>query len=157
MTDSTLQTKNTASKAKSRVAPCFALSLRKANRVLTQFYDRDMSPHGIKITQFAILRAVYYLGEATNRSLQNVLVLDQTTLSRNLKPLLRDGYLETRPGRDKREKVLQLTAAGKQLFHAAAEDWQQTQSDLKALLGDELIAQLLTVGDAIVDLKDTSS
>lgn len=142
--------------AKAGIEPCLALRWRQANRVLTQIYDQNMSGQGIKITQFAILRTVYYMGEATNSSLQNVLVLDQTTLSRNLKPLIRDGYLETRPGRDKREKILQLTESGKELFLNASQDWHETQQQLKASLGTELVEQLLSVGSAIVDLKDTS-
>ncbi|MBU3071330.1 MarR family winged helix-turn-helix transcriptional regulator [Aestuariicella sp. G3-2] len=136
------------------IEPCLALKLRQANRVLTQIYDQDMNGQGIKITQFAMLRAIYYMGEATNRSLQEVLVLDQTTLSRNLKPLIRDGYIQSQPGRDKREKVLQLTDEGKALFKSASKDWRHTQQQLKATLGDELVDKLLSVGDAIVELKD---
>lgn len=142
------------SSIKSHIEPCLALKLRQANRVLTQIYDQDMNGQGIKITQFAMLRAIYYMGEATNRSLQEVLVLDQTTLSRNLKPLIRDGYLQSQPGRDKREKVLQLTDEGKALFKSASKDWRHTQQQLKATLGDELVDKLLSVGDAIVELKD---
>ncbi|WP_439136320.1 MarR family winged helix-turn-helix transcriptional regulator [Pseudomaricurvus sp.] len=145
---------NTTSKAS--IEPCLALRLRQANRVLTQIYDHDMSNQGIKVTQFAILRTIYYMGEATNRSLQEVLVLDQTTLSRNLKPLIRDGYLESQPGRDRREKVLKLTEDGKNLFKRASKDWRHTQQQLKDLLGDELVEKLLLVGDAIVDLKDSA-
>lgn len=137
------------------IEPCLALKLRQANRVLTQIYDQDMSGQGIKITQFAILRAIYYMGEATNRGLQEVLVLDQTTLSRNLKPLIRDGYLQSKQGRDKREKVLQLTEEGKALFKNASKDWRHTQQQLKTTLGDELVEKLLSVGEAIVELKDT--
>ncbi len=143
-----------ASAEKTGIDPCLALSLRQANRVITQIYDRDMSAHGIKVTQFGILRAVYYLGEATNRLLQDALVLDQTTLSRNLKPLLRDGYLEALPGHDRREKVLKLTPEGKRLFKQATKDWQQTQAQLKTQLGDDLVEQLLSVNQAVVDLKD---
>ena len=153
--EKTTRKQGAASTGGHQIEPCLALSMRKANRVLTQIYDQDMTGNGIKITQFAILRAVYYLGEATNRRLQEVLVLDQTTLSRNLKPLLRDGYLEALPGEDRREKLLHLTREGKQLFKQAAKSWQQTQQKLKALLGQELTEKLLTVGEAVVDLKDT--
>ncbi|WGL17333.1 MarR family winged helix-turn-helix transcriptional regulator [Microbulbifer bruguierae] len=139
------------------VEPCLALSLRKANRVLTQIYDQDMAANGIKITQFAILRAVYYLGETTNRKLQEVLVLDQTTLSRNLKPLLRDAYLEAHPGQDRREKYLRLSKEGKRLFLQSEKDWQRTQDNLKALLGEKLTERLLSVGQAVVDLKDSAT
>jgi DNA-binding MarR family transcriptional regulator len=134
--------------------PCLALSLRKANRVLTQLYDHDLTGHGIKITQFAILRAVHYLGETTNRGLQEALILDQTTLSRNLKPLLRDGYLQAMPGQDRREKLISLSPEGKKLFKAASKDWHQTQAAMAEQLGPKLIQQLLDVGNAVVELKD---
>lgn len=132
---------------------CITLCLRKANRVLTNIYDQSLSKHGIKITQFSILSAVNYMGEATNRTLQDALILDQTTLSRGLKPLLRDNYLEIRTGEDRRQKHLRLTAEGKKLFKAAETSWSKTQQQLKDLLGSELTAQLFEVGDAIVELK----
>ena len=121
---------------------------------MTQIYDHSMARHGIKITQFAILRAMYYLGEATNRKLQDVLVLDQTTLSRNLKPLLRDGYLAAKEGSDRREKLLTLSNEGQALFKQAEQDWEVVQEQLQAQLGDSLTSQLLAVNEAVVALKD---
>jgi len=135
------------------VEPCLALYLRKANRVITQIYDHNMSQHGIKITQFAILRAVSILGESTNRSLQEVLVLDQTTLSRNLKPLIRDGFLEAIPGNDRREKLIQLTSSGKALFNAAKQGWNQSQKAIAEELGEDMTLKLLEVSDRVVELK----
>ena len=140
--------------SKPSISPCLALSLRKANRVMTQIYDHSMARHGIKITQFAILRAMFYLREATNRKLQDVLILDQTTLSRNLKPLLRDGFLLSKEGTDRREKLLTLSEEGRTLFKTAEEDWEVVQEQLQEQLGDALTAQLLTVNEAVVALKD---
>ncbi|WP_288129553.1 MarR family transcriptional regulator [Microbulbifer sp.] len=151
-----MQADNLERVVKPQVEPCLALHLRKANRVLTQLYDHDMAVHGIKITQFAILRAIHFLGETTNRGLQDVLVLDQTTLSRNLKPLLRDGYLETLPGADRREKRLQLSSSGRRLYQQACKSWARTQGALKSLLGNELTDQLLAVGEAVVALKESA-
>lgn len=135
------------------IEPCLALYLRKANRVMTQIYDHDMSPHGIKITQFSILRAVSLLGESTSRSLQDALVLDQTTLSRNLKPLIRDGFLLAVPGNDRREKLIQLTDSGKALFKAAKKDWKKSQQAIADELGEDIIHKLLEVSDRVVELK----
>lgn len=133
---------------------CIPFCIRKANRVLTNMYDQSLSQHGIKITQFTILRAVSLMGEATNRMLQDQLLLDQTTLSRGLKPLLRDNYLEVCLGEDRRQKPMRLTAEGKKLFKAAEKSWNKTQKRLKDLLGPEMTKQLFMVGDAVVDLKD---
>ncbi len=135
------------------IEPCLALYLRKANRVITQIYDHNMSQHGIKVTQFSILRAVSYMGEATNSSLQEALVIDQTTLSRNLKPLLRDGYLQAMTGEDKRQKLIRLTEAGKRLFTAARKDWNRSQQAIALELGEDMTQQLLDVSDRVVELK----
>lgn len=135
------------------IEPCLALYLRKANRVMTQIYDHNMSHHGIKVTQFSIIRAVSYLGEASHKTLQDALVLDQTTLSRNLKPLIRDGFLERIEGSDRREKLVRLSKQGKTLFNAAKKDWEKSQKMIAEALGEEMTHQLLEVSDRVVDLK----
>ena len=78
------------------------LSYRKASRVISQIYDRELADVGLKCTQFSILRAVRELRQTTNAQLQELLVLEQTTLTRGLKPLIRDGYIKIEPGLDKR-------------------------------------------------------
>ncbi len=135
------------------IEPCLALYLRKANRVMTQIYDHNMSQHGIKVTQFSIIRAVSYLGEASHKVLQDTLVLDQTTLSRNLKPLIRDGFLDRVEGSDRREKLVRLSKSGKALFKAAKRDWEKSQKLIAAALGEEMTHQLLEVSDRVVELK----
>lgn len=135
------------------IEPCLALYLRKANRVITQIYDHNMSHHGIKVTQFSILRAVSYMGEASHRTLQEALVLDQTTLSRNLKPLIRDGFLNAIPGEDRREKLITLSSSGKTLFNSAKKDWKKSQKLIAEALGEKMTHQLLEVSDNVVGLK----
>jgi len=133
--------------------PCLSLNLRKANRVMSQIYDHYLAECGIKGTQFAILRATTYLGKTTNKQLQEVLVLDQTTLSRNLKPLLRDGYISAQEGDDRRIKVLSLSKDGEKLFELAKAQWQLAQIEVKAKLGDKNTALLHSLSNAIVSLK----
>jgi hypothetical protein len=60
---------------------CLNLSFRKATRVISKIYDRELADCGIKCTQFSILRATYMLKQTTNAELQERLVLDQTTLT----------------------------------------------------------------------------
>ena len=96
--------------------PCMNLSYRKASRVISQIYDRELAELGLKCSQFSILRAVRLMQQTTNAELQELLVLDQTTLTRGLKPLIRDGFINSEPGLDKREKLLSLTRQGKNLY-----------------------------------------
>ncbi|MGH1374640.1 MAG: MarR family winged helix-turn-helix transcriptional regulator [Cellvibrionaceae bacterium] len=120
---------------------------------MTQIYDHNMSRHGIKVTQFSIIRAVSFLGEASHKTLQDALVLDQTTLSRNLKPLIRDGFLDRVEGSDRREKLVRLSKQGKTLFNAAKKDWKKSQEMIADALGEKMTHQLLEVSDRVVDLK----
>ena len=136
-----------------KIERCLNLELRKANRVLSQIYDSYLAPCGLKTSQFSILRAISYLQTTTNRQLQDVLVIDQTTLSRGLKPLIRDGYITVREGLDRRQKELLLSKAGKTLFEEAASHWEAAQRRVEASLGEETKAQLLALSKAIVKLK----
>jgi DNA-binding MarR family transcriptional regulator len=132
---------------------CLNLELRKANRVLSQIYDGYMAKCGLKTSQFSILRAISVLKKTTNRQLQDVLVLDQTTLTRGLKPLIRDGYIEVKEGTDRRQKELLLSKGGKTLFTEAEQLWEQAQSSVEEALGEDTKKQLLSMSKSIVRLK----
>jgi DNA-binding MarR family transcriptional regulator len=96
---------------------CFNLAMRKSSRLITQLYEERLKPVGLKVGQFSILRAVFFSKETTNKKLQDILVLDQTTLTRNLKPLFRDKYLQTSSDSiDGRLKIISLTPSGKDLY-----------------------------------------
>ena len=133
--------------------PCINLSYRKASRVISQIYDRELSAVGLKCTQFSILRAIHYRKQSTNTELQELLVLEQTTLTRGLKPLIRDGYIKSEPGLDKRERLLSLTTEGKNLYRRASQKWQQAQDGVIAKLGRGTSQQMLEMNKALVDLR----
>ncbi len=132
--------------------PCLNLTLRKATRVMNKIYDQHLSACDLKGGQFTILRASYLLGETSNKQLQSVLVLDQTTLTRNLKPLIRDGYLDVQPGQDRRQKVLRLSEAGLEKYKQAEVFWFEAQKEVYQQLGPELSQQLLGLSETIVGL-----
>ncbi len=129
------------------------LSYRKASRVISQIYDRELVKVGLKCGQFSILRAVREMRQTTNVELQELLVLDQTTLTRGLKPLIRDSYIKIEPGLDKREKLLSLTTKGKELYNKADKKWQQAQDAVIRKLGCKISEQMLTMNKALVALK----
>jgi DNA-binding MarR family transcriptional regulator len=133
--------------------PCMNLSYRKANRVITQIYDHELAQVGLKCGQFSVLRAVRQLRQTTNAELQDLLVLEQTTLTRGLKPLIRDGYIKTEPGLDKREKLLSLTPEGNELYIKADRKWQLAQDAVIRKLGRETAEQILQLNKAILALK----
>lgn len=133
---------------------CLNLELRKANRVLSQLYDSYLQACGLKTSQFSILRAIRFLKKTTNSELQEVLVLDQTSLSRALKPLMRDGLIEANPGTDRRQKELSLTAKGQALYKEAKAHWNKAQEYVSKTLGDESKERLLAMSQSVVSLED---
>ena len=134
--------------------PCINLSYRKATRVISQIYDRELAEVGLKCGQFSILRAVREMRQTTNAELQALLVLEQTTLTRGLKPLIRDGYIKIEPGLDRREKLLSLTAQGKRLYGKADKKWQQAQDAVISKLGRKTSEQMMAMNQALVALRD---
>ena len=133
--------------------PCINFSLRKAVRVLNRIYDQYLAEAGLTGGQFSILYVVHELDVATNKKLQSILVLDQTTLIRNLKPLLREGYLSSVPSvTDRRQKNLSLTPEGRVKFLEAKEQWFKAQQKIYKELGPELSEQLISLSDTVVKL-----
>jgi MarR family transcriptional regulator for hemolysin len=133
--------------------PCMNLSFRKASRVISQIYDRELAEVGLKCGQFSILRAVREMRQTTNAELQELLVLEQTTLTRGLKPLIRDGYIKIEPGLDRREKLLSLTTQGKHLYREADKKWQQAQDAVIRKLGRKTSEQMMEMNQALVALR----
>lgn len=119
-----------------KIEACLNLELRKSARIITQFYESRLAKVGLKSGQFSILRAVYFSEQTTNKELQRILILDQTTLSRGLKPLVRDKLLTiTANPEDQRVKLISLSPKGRKTYDKALPLWQAAQNDIKAAIG----------------------
>src|SRR5439155_1266801 len=95
-------------------------AVRAAARHVTQVYDQLLAPAGLRTTQFSILAKLKRLGPLTINTLARDMVMDRTTLGRNILPLERDGLIriEATPS-DRRAKELHLTKAGEKRRPAA--------------------------------------
>ncbi len=78
-------------------AACNCLALRQAARQVTQFYDQFLAPSGLRSTQYSILARLQRKGPMTINALAGELVMDRTTLGRNILPLQRDGLIAASP------------------------------------------------------------
>jgi DNA-binding MarR family transcriptional regulator len=117
-------------------AICNCLALRQAARHVTQFYDQFLAPSGLRATQYSILARLQRKGPMTINALAGELVMDRTTLGRNILPLQRDGLIAAAPGdSDRRSKQLRLTAAGATRFRAAYKAWKQAQAQFEGAFG----------------------
>lgn len=126
--------------ARTIATQCAGLRIRQASRLLTRTYDECLRPLGIQETQLAVLVAVAMFGEdgVRMRSLANKLVMDPTTLTRNVVPLETKGLLRVaRSPEDARARIIFLTPAGERLIESAYPMWEQAQARLRSTLGDE--------------------
>jgi Transcriptional regulators len=122
---------------------CACFSLRKAGRAVTQLYDEALREAGIRVTQFTLLVAAYLSGETPISQMAKVLVMDRTTLTRNLKPLEAQGLITIRSGADRREKRVTLTRRGRAMVALALPLWEQAQGQITEGLGPARFDSLL--------------
>jgi DNA-binding MarR family transcriptional regulator len=122
---------------------CNCLAVRQAARRITQFYDQFLAASGLRTTQFSILAKLRRLGPMTINALAAEMVMDRTTLGRNILPLERDGLIAVKKGRrDRRSKELRLTEAGAARFRASAKGWVHAQRQFEAVFGAERTVDL---------------
>jgi DNA-binding MarR family transcriptional regulator len=117
-------------------AGCNCLALRQAARHVSQFYDQFLAASGLRGTQYSILARLQRKGPMGINALAAELVMDRTTLGRNILPLERDGLISIEPGRiDRRSKEVKLTKAGVARFRAANAGWKEAQARFEAAFG----------------------
>ena len=127
-------------------AACNCLALRQATRHVTQFYDQFISPLGLRATQYSILARLARRGAITINALAAELVMDRTTLGRNIRPLQRDGLIAVGPGKsDRRSKEVRLTRAGVERFQAAQKGWTKAQVEFERTFGTKRAKALRTL------------
>src|ERR1700758_2644659 len=99
-------------RAKPAATPCLCDALRQATRAVSRLYDEELREVGLRTTQYSLLAWLRTTGEARQRDIEALTSLDQSTLSRNLRPLVDAGWVAIRPGADRRERLIRLTDAG---------------------------------------------
>lgn len=119
-----------------KVEQCNCLAIRQAARHMTQFYDQFLAPSGLRSTQFSILATVQARGPLSINGLAEQLVMDRTTLARNIQPLERESLIEVAPSsEDRRAKEIRLTKAGTTRLRAAAPGWAEAQARFEEAFG----------------------
>ena len=130
---------------------CNCFAVRAAARHVTQFYDQCLAPTGLRTTQFSILAKLKRKGPLTINALAEAMVMDRSTLSRNILPLERDGLIaiETSAA-DRRARVLRLTSAGEKRLQAARKLWSQAQDRFELNFGRTRSTEMRALMRAVV-------
>lgn len=123
---------------------CMCYNLRKTSRAITQFYDKMLEPSGLAITQFGLLVAISISKSPTITKLANEMIIDRTTLTRNLSILQRKGLVRiSELGNDKRRKNIVLTSKGEELLSKALPLWEKAQRNVTERFGKENSSHML--------------
>ena len=127
---------------------CNCLALRKATRRMSQFYDSALAPSGLRGTQYSILADLVRRGDAppTIRELSEAMVLDQSTIGQNLRPLEREGMIElVQDEADRRSRRIIVTRAGRARYLQARPLWAEAQAHFEKGFGVRAAAELRTL------------
>jgi len=116
---------------------CTCAVLRRATRRLTQFYDDAMKPTGLKLTQYSVLSNLAQVENPSITDLAERLMMDRTTLTRNLGPLEKAGWIRVGRGGDARSRAVMLTEEGRRTLEAARPVWRETEIAVRERLGSD--------------------
>lgn len=125
--------------ARAIVSECACMRLRKTARAMTRMYDESLRPAGLQVSQLTLLVALATQGPGGVKlgGLARALVMDRTTLTRNLRPLEKAGWVKTaRSPEDARVRVLLLTPEGGKRIEAAFPLWKRAQEQVRTRMGD---------------------
>ncbi len=117
---------------------CLLMRVRKLDRVLTSIYDAELRPLGLKATQTSLLVLIAKAGPVRRFEIGKRLSLDPSTLTRNLKIMLTNGWIkEIEDGEDGRGLPVQITAQGRDLLNQIGPAWRKAQTRTETILGKE--------------------
>ncbi len=128
---------------------CHCILLRRASRKVSSYYDEALSPLGVNIGQFSLLRNIRSMQPVSLTDLALRVELDRSTVGRNTKVLERMGLVATGLGEDQREAQLSLSEAGHALLTEGAPLWDSVQANIEERLGRDKTQQLQELLNAL--------
>jgi DNA-binding MarR family transcriptional regulator len=130
---------------------CACFNFRKSSRSVTQFFDQALAPAGLRSTQLVILITGLLLGPSSIARLARELVMDRSTLTRNLKPLVNMGLLQLSEAASGKHKSVLVTVEGRAALLKAAPYWERAQGHLVTRFGTQRWDRIMDDLGSIVD------
>jgi DNA-binding MarR family transcriptional regulator len=136
---------------------CSSQKLRQLSRKVSQHFDRIVADAGLKTTQYSLLSNIVQFGPVHPGALATQLEMDASTLTRNLQPLINQGWVQVGPGDDGRSRFVTATVAGRAKRVQAKREWKRAQLAFNARLGDERVARLHSlIAECLQAMSQTS-
>jgi DNA-binding MarR family transcriptional regulator len=133
---------------------CVCCALRRTTRALTQFYDRALRSHRLRITQLPILVAASRHAAMPTGRVAARLSMDRTTLLRNVRPLAKRRLVKVGLSRGSGRTEIRITPAGRALLARVYPEWKQAQARaLASLGGSDFSRRLAALAEGLRSLR----
>lgn len=118
-------------------------SLNQQVRFLNKEINERLKKHGIYHSQWAILYCLYTYGPMTQTVIWQYLNVEAPTVTRTLKRMEANNWIIRKQGKDKRERLIELTEAARDKFHDIEKSVNCFEEDMLVHLTSEEQDQLL--------------
>jgi DNA-binding MarR family transcriptional regulator len=133
---------------------CLLLRTRLVSRVIASIYDKELHFFGLGSAQFTLLVAIHQMQPATRADIGRFLHQDRSTLTRNMRAILSEGWAEEiHEGADGRSRPVALSSSGMILLRKAVPAWQAAQAQASTLLGSDSVVD---IANRVIDAHSRS-
>ena len=133
---------------------CISYNLRKASRIVSKIYIREMRPAPVRGPQFSLMMMIARRQSATISELAREIGADRTTMTRNLEKLQQRGFIQITHGKNLRTKAVEIAPKGRKALERSISYWQQAQSKVLKTLGQERWDRMLADLSALSALAE---
>ena len=141
----------------SRINPstCVNARLRRLHRMLNHAYMQAYKPFGLRGSMVSILFIIGKRAPVNQKTVADTLVLDPSTMSRDLKKLMKMGLVRIEKGQDPRQSALYLRQKGFDLLEELSPIWENLHHQMEKVLGDFNLKQIDVMTAAIKSKLDS--
>ena len=118
---------------------------------MTQLFDQILAPIGLRSTQLTILVAAQVLGPCGLARLAHELVMDRSTITRNIHPLVIQEMLQVTGKSGHGGKSVEITKQGQQALVSALPYWKEAQGQLLERMGQDRLERVMVDLSNVVD------
>lgn len=123
---------------------CMFRHITRTARAVSGIYDVALTHAGMSGHQFNLLMTLLRVGPCTVGKIASIVGMDPTSVPRAVGPLVERSWLSVRPGKDRREKIIKITALGRKRLMKAVPSWERAQSSMLDELGVKNWEKLMT-------------
>lgn len=135
---------------------CINAKVRRLHRILNAAYQERIRPFGLQGSMLSMMFIIGKRGGVAQKELADLLVLDQSTVSRDIRKLEGKKWIRVSRGEDPRVSEVYLTAAGEKLLEEVTPVWQEIHQRMESLLGKVSIGQIDAITAAVHDELHTN-